>query len=125
MGVPRLNQYQARINVLAQGHNTVTLVRLQPTATRSQVKHSTTEPLRSLSYALCICEVCELYQILGARPYINSLWRKITAAYTYRFYQVFSQLSDRFTKSTFPHCVLFQWRPIRSHTMKVKQIFSA
>ena len=32
---------------LAQGHNTVMLVRLQPAALRSRVKHSTTEPLHS------------------------------------------------------------------------------
>ena len=30
---------------LAQGHNAVTLGRLEPTALRSRVKHSTTEPL--------------------------------------------------------------------------------
>ena len=34
---------------LAQGHNTVTPVRLKPVAPRSQVKHSTTEPLLSHS----------------------------------------------------------------------------
>ena len=33
---------------LAQGHNTVTPVRLEPSAPRSSVKHSTTEPLCSL-----------------------------------------------------------------------------
>ena len=33
---------------LAQGHNTVTLVRLKPTTPLSRVKHSTTEPLRSI-----------------------------------------------------------------------------
>ena len=33
---------------LAQGHNTVTLVRLKPAALRSRVKHSTIEPLCSL-----------------------------------------------------------------------------
>ena len=33
---------------LAQGHNTVTLVRLENAAPRSQVKHSTTEQLCSL-----------------------------------------------------------------------------
>ena len=33
---------------LAQGHNSVTPVRLKPLALRSRVKHSTTEPLRSL-----------------------------------------------------------------------------
>ena len=33
---------------LAQGHNAVTPVRLEPAALRSRVKHSTTEPLRSL-----------------------------------------------------------------------------
>ena len=35
---------------LAQGHNTVTPVRLKPLAPRSRVKHSTTEPLCSLSF---------------------------------------------------------------------------
>ena len=34
---------------LAQGQNTVTPVRLEPTAPRSRVKHSTTEPLCSLN----------------------------------------------------------------------------
>ena len=33
---------------LAQGHNAVTPVRLKPVAPRSQVKHSTTELMRSL-----------------------------------------------------------------------------
>ena len=46
-GLPGLNQYLARINVLAQGHNAVTPVRLEHVALRSRVKHSTTEPLRS------------------------------------------------------------------------------
>ena len=36
------------INVLAQGHNEVMPVRLEPATPRSPVKHSTTEPLRSL-----------------------------------------------------------------------------
>ena len=38
---------QARNNVLAQGHNTVRPVMLEPAAPSSRVKHSTTEPLRS------------------------------------------------------------------------------
>ena len=33
---------------LAQGHNAVTPVRLEPASPRSRVKHSTTEPLRSI-----------------------------------------------------------------------------
>ena len=33
---------------LAQGNNAVTPVRLEPATPQSQVKHSTTEPLRSL-----------------------------------------------------------------------------
>ena len=33
---------------LAQGHNAVTGMKLQPAAFRSWVKHSTAEPLRSL-----------------------------------------------------------------------------
>ena len=48
MGLSGLNQYYARINVLAQGHNTVMPVRLELAAPRSRVKHSTTEPLRSV-----------------------------------------------------------------------------
>ena len=39
------------IMCLAQGHNAVTPVRLKPVAPRSRVKHSTTEPLRSLHYS--------------------------------------------------------------------------
>ena len=50
IGLPGLNQYLARINVLNQGHNTVTPVRLEPSTLRSRVKHSTTEPLRFLLY---------------------------------------------------------------------------
>ena len=34
-GLPWLNQYLAMINVLAQGYNAVTLVRLEPMAPRS------------------------------------------------------------------------------------------
>ena len=34
--------------VLLKDHNAVRLVRLEPAAPRSRVKHSTTEPLRSL-----------------------------------------------------------------------------
>ena len=51
-GLPGLNQYKARIIVLAPGHNTVTPVRLEPVAPRSRVKHSTTAPLHSL--ATCV-----------------------------------------------------------------------
>ena len=46
-GLPGLNQYLARINVLSQGHNAVTPIKLKHVAPRSQVKYSTTEPLRS------------------------------------------------------------------------------
>ena len=37
---------------LAQGHITVMPVRLEPAAPRSQVKHSTTEPLRSQQHTV-------------------------------------------------------------------------
>ena len=52
MGLPELNQYEARINVLAQGYNAVAPVRLEPVAPLSRVKHSTTESLRSLCVRL-------------------------------------------------------------------------
>ena len=48
-GRPGLNQFQARIIVRAQGQNAVISVRLEPVAPLSRVKHSTTEPLRSLN----------------------------------------------------------------------------
>ena len=41
-------------NVLAQGHNVVMPVGLEPAAPRSRVKHSTTEPLRPKKFALAI-----------------------------------------------------------------------
>ena len=41
-GLPRLNQYLARINVLAQGHNAEMPVRFRTAALWSWVKHSTT-----------------------------------------------------------------------------------
>ena len=37
---------------LAQGHNAVTPVRLEPAASRSPVKHSSTEQLRSYLFIL-------------------------------------------------------------------------
>ena len=37
---------------LAQGHNALTSARLEPAASRSRVKHSTTEPLSSSMYSL-------------------------------------------------------------------------
>ena len=43
---------------LARGHNAVTPVRLEPEAPRSPVKHSTTEPLRSLYVCLVCMYVC-------------------------------------------------------------------
>ena len=54
---------QFRYMCLAQGHKAVMPVRLEPAAPRSQVKHSTTEPLRSLNYNTeellkcnCLCD---------------------------------------------------------------------
>ena len=46
---------------LAQGHNPVTSVRLEPPSPRSLVKHSTTEPLRfqfRWSSLIWVCTVC-------------------------------------------------------------------
>ena len=44
---------------LAQGHNAVTPVSLKPAAPRSQVKHSTTEALRShMGPDITKCVVC-------------------------------------------------------------------
>ena len=43
---------------LAQGHNRVMPVRLEPATPQSQVKHSTTEPLRSLKTLSVSVYVC-------------------------------------------------------------------
>ena len=46
---------------LAQEHNTVATVRLEQAAPRSQVKHSTTEPLRSLEHVYkCVLNLWRL-----------------------------------------------------------------
>ena len=49
-GLPGLNQNQQGLMCLAQGHNAVMLVRLEPVTLRSRVKYSTNEPLHSLSH---------------------------------------------------------------------------
>ena len=46
---------------LAQGHNAVMPMRLEPEAPRSPVKHSTTEPLRSL-YVCLVCIILKCFQ---------------------------------------------------------------
>ena len=46
-GLPGLTGTKLGLMRLAQGHNAMTPVRLEAAATRYQVKHSTTEPLRS------------------------------------------------------------------------------
>ena len=40
---------------MLKDHNAVKPVRLEPTASRSRVKHSTTEPLHSLLYLVIYC----------------------------------------------------------------------
>ena len=53
--------------VLLKDHNAVTRVRLEPEAPPSRVKHSTTEPLRSLNVGRVHYEeqVCEIILNLG------------------------------------------------------------
>ena len=46
-GLPGLTGTKLGLMLLAQGHNAMTPVRLEPAAPRSRVKHSTTEQLRS------------------------------------------------------------------------------
>ena len=52
---------------LAQGHNTVTPVRLEPAAPRSRVKHSTTERLCSL---VNVSDADQNYQIISINEYV-------------------------------------------------------
>ena len=49
---------------LAQGHKVVTTVRLKTAAPQSRVKHSTTEPLRSIfTLILLHDELCALHEL--------------------------------------------------------------
>ena len=63
---------------LAQGHNAVTLVRLEPAAPRSRVKHSTNEPLRSqhIRYANALCMYVHVHVYL----YITCILRLVNCA---------------------------------------------
>ena len=63
--------------VLLKNHNTVTPVRLEPAATRSRVKHSTTEPLRYLKLGQCMsfptkCDMCDQQSLRPACAYAQS-----------------------------------------------------
>ena len=62
---------------LAQGHNTVTPVRLQPAAPRSGVKHSTTEPLRSLVHIISLVVTTLLESAKGRRMAVEIISRSI------------------------------------------------
>ena len=57
---------------LAQGHNAVMPERLEPGAPLSEVKHSTTEPLRSLDYMyIVMCMVCYAQRLYLSRGFCN------------------------------------------------------
>ena len=49
IGLPGLNQYKQKLMCLAWGQNTVARVRLESATPQSWVKHSTTEPLCSIT----------------------------------------------------------------------------
>ena len=56
---------------LAQGHNAATPMRLEPVAPGSRVRHSTTEPLRSL-----IIELEEDIMVLSNVTKFHKIWIK-------------------------------------------------
>ena len=56
---------------LAQGHNAVMRLRLEPLALWSRVKHSTTEPLRSLKNMLYIAMYLSNITILLSQTLVN------------------------------------------------------
>ena len=73
---------------LAQGHNTVNPVRLEPTAPRSQVKHSTSEPLCSLQRLSRLNLIFRLYHTTNTSDlemvinlYIKRFWFKLLPIY--------------------------------------------
>ena len=56
---------------LAQGYNAVTLVRLEPVALRSRVKHSTTEPLRSLQSKVYVLDMKSTSTVVQTKSFAN------------------------------------------------------
>ena len=80
---------------LAQGHNAVTLVRLEPAAPWSGVKHSTTEPLCSLCF---FCGSFLLFMFPFCRAFLSvhgslvvTCWERayLLALFCVMFYCVF------------------------------------
>ena len=71
---------------LAEGQNTVTPVRLKPAAPSSRVKHSTTEPVRSLTYC-CFSISTDIFKTINLvqldlilnsipkQPCIHKVWK--------------------------------------------------
>ena len=74
---------------LAQGHNAVTPVRLESAAPLSRVKHSTTEPLRSLRKKVSVRKLTGIfYSALVSINLQEKYWpkafrKKVTVRYTY------------------------------------------
>ena len=60
---------------LTQGHNAVMPVKLKPATPRSRVKHSTTEPLRSLGL--------HMHQSGNTEVYIGIDWVRLRFIYVY------------------------------------------
>ena len=63
MGLHGLTSTKLGLMCLAQVHNVITPVRLEPAAPRSPVKHSTTEPLRSSFFIFIINRMKSIKQI--------------------------------------------------------------
>ena len=84
---------------VAQGHNTVTPVRLKPGVPQSRVKHSTTEPLCSLmkcclmQHFIWVCTVCKV------PLYRYPEWKGLKMSYTILCMFFLWKVSHKKTKS--------------------------
>ena len=70
---------------LAQGHNTVTPVRLEPAALRSRVKHSTTEQLCSHPLGF-FCQITSGLCDFTIQPLLSSMWLAYAESDIYSLY---------------------------------------
>ena len=74
---------------LAQGHNAVTLERLEPAAPRSRVKHSTTEPLCSLALNEMVLLSSQTFVVSWFVMVISSLdFSKVVDQYVFFYFKI-------------------------------------
>ena len=96
----------ARINVLAQGHNAVMPVRLEPAALQSRVKYSTTEPLSTQfqSYS----NIKKTHEFYDLNMDLVSSANAFNQLYAYAFRQEYAYMRILTSVGTFSSSCVFK-----------------